>query len=91
MFSSTGTHGGEFKPNGPTSPTTLFLPAAGHRVSFDGTLDAAGTIGYYWSSGAMVVGGGFSSPVLSFAGWQAFFSNGNNRAYGNSLRCVADE
>ena len=80
---STGTSAGyEVKPDGVT--TTLFLPAAGCR-NVNGRLFNVGIIGRYWSATTY---GDFS--------YHLFFSYGTlrtesiQRAYGNSVRCVAE-
>jgi len=64
----------------------IFLPAVGSRYSGHGTLYHAGSIGCYWSSTQ------FNS---SNAYYLYFYSgnarvNYNNRAYGFSVRCVAE-
>jgi uncharacterized protein (TIGR02145 family) len=64
----------------------LYLPAAGGRFDYNGSLVFHGAIGYYWSSSAD-----------GSNGWYAIFNNVNqsvndsSRAYGYSVRCVAVE
>jgi len=63
--------------------STLFLPAAGQRYYFNGSLFYVGELGYYWSS----------TPNSTNA-YRLYFDNGNfgasnyDRAYGLSVRCV---
>ena len=64
---------------------TLFLPAAGFRYNTSGALDYAGTGGYYWSSTVS----GSNASSLFFNSSLSFMSN-FTRAWGLSLRCVAD-
>jgi uncharacterized protein (TIGR02145 family) len=71
-----------------TAPNTIFLPAAGYRSSYDGSLDNdAGTIGYYWSS----------TQYDSGYAWYLYFVDGGYTVYndgyrrrGFSVRCVQD-
>jgi uncharacterized protein (TIGR02145 family) len=64
----------------------LFLPAAGCRYSGSASLGGQGSDGSYWSStvsGAYAHGLGFDSSNVAPA-------NGDDRAYGFSVRCVVD-
>jgi uncharacterized protein (TIGR02145 family) len=73
--------------NGAYSGGRLFLPAAGHRYYSVGSLRYAGTEGYYWGSsvsGASAYSLYPDSSVVSL-GYYNF-----PRAYGFSLRCVAE-
>ncbi|NDV46678.1 hypothetical protein D0T49_06420, partial [Paludibacter sp. 221] len=79
-----GTAGYEIKPDGET--TTLFLPAAGHRTHNTGEFYHIGTSGYYWS-------GSLSSTyslLLHVNSSNVYPANINHRAYGFSVRCVAE-
>ena len=65
---------------------TLFLPAAGSR-NYSGSITYVGTYGYYWSS----------TPTSTTDAYNMFFYSSNvstyyrtNRAYGFSVRCVAE-
>ena len=65
---------------------TLFLPAAGGRSNYSGGLANVGTGGYYWSS----------TPINTMGAYGMYFGSSNvsagygYRAYGISLRCVAE-
>jgi len=67
---------------------SLFLPAAGSRYSYDGTLGNVGSNGYYWSSSPR--------PDFSKGAYNVHFSEGNanmggyTRSFGHSVRCVAE-
>ena len=69
---------------------SLFLPATGLRDNNSGELALTSSVGYYWSSSPNYGGG-------SYAGYLYFYSgnvnplNGNNRAYGFSVRCVQNK
>ena len=68
-----------------TAPNQLFLPATGFRNN-SGALNSTGTDGYYWSS--TPVGGG-NAQAMWFN--SRYYSMGSNfRAYGFSVRCVAE-
>jgi uncharacterized protein (TIGR02145 family) len=69
-----------------TTSGTVFLPAAGYRNLSSGTLNGAGTLGYYWSS---TPSGTTDAMYLYFSSGNAFVYN-LNRAYGFSVRCVAE-
>jgi uncharacterized protein (TIGR02145 family) len=69
---------------------TLFLPAAGIRNNSNGSLSNGGSYGNYWSSTAY-------SNVNNANNYNLYFNSGNGgatytggRAYGFSVRCVAD-
>jgi len=64
---------------------TLFLPAAGRRSSSGGSLGNVGTLGYYWSS---AVSGTNASSLYFFSSYSNVYTL--NRAYGFSVRCVAE-
>jgi uncharacterized protein (TIGR02145 family) len=68
------------------SGNTLFLPAAGFRYYFDGTLDSAGYDGYYWSSST--TSNGIGTYILHLDLDSTYFPN-SYRTYGLSVRCVA--
>jgi len=81
---STGTSAGyEVKPDGVT--TTLFLPAAGCR-NVNGRLYNLGIIGRYWSATTY---GDFSFHLF-FNANEIRTADSIQRAYGNSVRCVAE-
>ena len=81
-----GTAGGFLiKPDGVT--TTLFLPAAGYRIFNNGQLYYPGGYGLYWSATAY---GNFSFN-LTFISGNVIPANFGNRAYGFSVRCVAEQ
>ena len=83
---TTGTRGYEIKPNGASTSTTLFLPAAGERDSKMGVLYYAGMTGYYWNSSVT----GVYTYSLSFGIGGVYLSYLSYSAYGYSLRCVAE-
>ncbi|MDR0873049.1 MAG: fibrobacter succinogenes major paralogous domain-containing protein [Prevotellaceae bacterium] len=66
---------------------SLFLPAAGDRDLSSSTLGGAGLTGYYWSSTV----DGAASYYLHFSSRYVYSANSSlNRAYGLSVRCVAE-
>ena len=85
---STGTHGYAISPDGNT--TTLFLPAAGNRYGGNsaGNPDKAGSAGYYWTANYGTYAG--SSYYLNLSGTAVKINDFLNRAYGASVRCVAE-
>ena len=80
-----GVNGGKFTDK--TSCNSLFLPAAGVRHFFSGTLSDAGTYGRYWSS--------MADESFEAGAHGMFFRSGNadwyyvNRPTGLSVRAVA--
>jgi uncharacterized protein (TIGR02145 family) len=82
---STGTHGYTVSPDGGTT-TTLFLPAAGARDASSSTLYTAGTVGFYWSSTP------YGSSYYSLLYFDSSYVVPSDlvRAYGFSVRCVAE-
>ena len=64
-----------------------WFPAAGYRYSYDGSLYYVGSGGYSWSSSPYNDGYGY---YLYFGSGYVYPSNGNNRAYGFSVRCVQE-
>ena len=66
--------------------TPLFLPAAGSRIANNGSLDGPGAYGWYWSSSAL----GVFSYNLYFTSIMVFPGGNAARAYGYSVRCVAE-
>ena len=76
--------GYEIKPDGTT--TTLFLPAAGYRLSTTAAIPNVGKYGYYWSS----TSASSMAYHLYFYANQVSPSAQNSRALGFSVRCVAD-
>ncbi|MDY0143448.1 MAG: FISUMP domain-containing protein [Bacteroidales bacterium] len=65
--------------------STLKLPVAGYRDFNDGSLNAVGSYGYYWSS---TVGGSYLR-YLYFGSSSAYMLS-DYRAYGHSVRCLKD-
>jgi len=65
----------------------IFMPAAGNRSYSAGTLDL-GSTGYYWSS----TGYSLNAYTMTFnnVNMDAASSGGYAKAYGYSVRCVAD-
>ena len=63
----------------------LKLPVAGNRSNSNGSLGLVGSDGNYWSS---TVGGTYSRILVFNSSTAYMFSN--NRAYGNSVRCIKD-
>ena len=66
--------------------TQSYWPAAGYRNRTTGALTSPGAYGGYWS--ATVTGTG--AYYLGFNSGGIGPSNGVNRAYGYSVRCVAE-
>ena len=85
VWNSSGTPGWKISPDG-GSTYTLFLPAAGNRYYFVGTLSFAGTNGFYWSSSV----DGSNSYSLYFYSSSVSPGNSYYRAYGFACRCVAE-
>jgi uncharacterized protein (TIGR02145 family) len=69
------------------SGKSLFLPAAGYRSYFDGLLYFAGLYGYYWSSAPY---DSSYARSLGFSSGSVLTDSSLNRAYGHSVRCVAE-
>ena len=65
---------------------SLFLSAAGLRYNGDIMIKDAGEFGYYWSATPY---GTIGAYYLSFNSTIAY-TNGNNRNYGFTVRCVSD-
>jgi len=63
----------------------LKLVAAGYRTHSNGTVLNAGSNGYYWSS---TVGGSYSRYLNFYSGYASV--NGDDRAFGFSVRCLKD-
>jgi len=80
-----GVNGREFTDR--VSGKNIFLPVAGYRYSYDGTLCLAGDLGAYWSS---MPNGGNIAYTLGFysgiSGWNTW--NGSQRSLGFSVRPV---
>jgi len=64
---------------------TLYLPAAGQRNNSYNTLNNVGSSGIYWSSTAL----GTNAYCMNFINGSVAL-NGNYRAVGMSVRCVAE-
>jgi len=67
---------------------TLFLPAAGLRGYFSGSLDYADSYGYYWSN--TVSGIGYSYGLSFGSSGVNYGYNYHFRSSGFSVRCVAE-
>jgi uncharacterized protein (TIGR02145 family) len=65
---------------------SIFLPAAGNRSNSNGTLDEAGTVGYYWNSTAGF--GDYVDPLHFHSGGADAGIIALYRSYGVSVRCV---
>lgn len=63
----------------------LFLPAAGYRYNYDGSLQYRGSAGYYWSSTTRSSSEGYYLHVAI----NDTKIGSTSRAYGYSIRCVA--
>ena len=77
---------------GSTYGNALFLPAAGYRGSFNGSLSLRGYRGSYWSSTQASP----SIPTSTTYAYNAYFGSdtfsyvvSSNRDYGMSIRCIA--
>ncbi|NDV95152.1 hypothetical protein D0T84_09495 [Dysgonomonas sp. 521] len=69
----------------------LYLPAAGYRSHFNGSLDTVGRFGYYWSSTRNSVSSyGDDSYSLAFLSSNVLPGHLTNRAYGFSVRCIPE-
>lgn len=68
---------------------SLFLPAAGLRLSSSGELASTSSTGCYWSS-SPYYGGSNRAGSLSFSSGNVSPLNNYNRAYGFSVRCVRE-
>jgi hypothetical protein len=64
----------------------LYLPAAGCRNYGNGGVDGTGSGGYYWSSTVY----GYYGRYLGFSSGDVNASGYDFRAYGISVRCVAE-
>jgi len=62
----------------------LFLPAAGQRISFDGSLASLGTNGYYWTDGIADIE---RAIMYAFDSGRARFVS-DDTSFGISVRCV---
>jgi hypothetical protein len=66
----------------------MFLPAAGHRA-LDGLPANTGTYGRYWGS-TLSDDDNFKCMILRFLSTDVSTTYGNARAYGFSVRCIAE-
>jgi len=87
-WNASGTRGYLITPSGSSVPT-LFLPAAGYRVSNYGEIYEVGTGGYYWSTSVTV--SDTNAYSLSFNSSAVNPNNNNGRANAFSVRCIADQ
>jgi len=73
-----------------TTGNSIFLPASGYRLCYDGTLHNMGSYGYYWSSSAYGSGYAYGLPyLLYFASFFAYWDE-NSRSTGFSVRPVVE-
>jgi len=84
-WNGSNTHGYLIKPSGSSEPT-LFLPATGLRVNSSGQLLDMNAAGYYWTSMAYNT----NSYNLYFTSTLVGTGYYNTRAYGFSIRCIAE-
>ncbi len=70
-----------------TSENYIFLPAAGSRNYQSGALTNVGSNGNYWSSISFL---STNSYYLNFSGTYIYSDGATNRAFGYSVRCVAE-
>ena len=70
----------------PVTGASLFTPAGGHRHFFDGTLNFAGYVGYYWSSSA------YNEDFVWMWSIEDIYAHHINtsRTNGFAVRCVRD-
>jgi uncharacterized protein (TIGR02145 family) len=68
---------------------TLFLPAAGHRLSSDASLANLGSYGFYWSSTYYGSDTGTDVYRMYFRSTNQLANDRANKSYGFSVRCVA--
>lgn len=64
---------------------SIFLPAAGYRYDYDGTLSLAGSSGSYWSGSRNDRG-----ACCLYFGSSGAGSHCDYRIYGQSVRCVSE-
>ncbi|MDR1758512.1 MAG: DUF1566 domain-containing protein [Bacteroidales bacterium] len=83
-YNGTGVNGRVFG----SGANSIFLPAAGYRSLFDGSLLSQSYGGYYWSS-TPYESDSSDAYSLHFYGSYADWYN-DIRAHGQSIRCVAD-
>jgi len=82
--------GGNWTANGRifgSGANSIFLPAVGYRHFKSGELYGGGTTGYYWTSKAS---GDELAFDLSFGFNVVYAGKNDQRAYGYSVRCVAE-
>jgi uncharacterized protein (TIGR02145 family) len=65
---------------------SIFLPAAGYRYDYNGTLNLAGSSGSYWSSSQ----NSNNHPCCLYFGSSGAGSHCDYRIYGQSVRCVRE-
>jgi uncharacterized protein (TIGR02145 family) len=83
-YNGTGVNGRVFG----SGANSIFLPAAGYRFYYDGSLYDQSNSGYYWSSTPNESYSSYAyflSFASSYADWYL-----NYRAGGQSIRCVAE-
>jgi uncharacterized protein (TIGR02145 family) len=69
-----------------TTGKSLFLPAAGLRDDYDGTLYEAGAGGYYCCGTLYDI----NNALNLYVGHVTFMTSGGVRSYGWSVRCVSE-
>ena len=86
-FNNSATNYGVALHYGPDTITKLLtLPAAGYRLNTNGALFYHGYYGYYWSS----TENSSNAYNLVFDSSNVYPANTNTRAYGFSVRCIAE-
>lgn len=84
-MSSSNTNGMEISTDG-GSTTSLFLPYAGYRSDGSNSIGGTSTYGGYWSS----TPNGTDIYFVNFSNDAVFPDGSRTRAYGRSVRCLAE-
>ena len=66
---------------------SFFLPSAGYRYLFDGSLDHIGSYGHYWTSSTY---DGYVTTLIFRSDYDVFTYGSDSRASGLSVRCVKE-
>ena len=86
-WTNSNTYYGSSVSFGPNSTAKLLtLPAAGIRFNSDGSLGSRGSLGYYWSSTEIST----NAYCLLFNSGSVTATLSTSRAYGFSVRCIAE-
>ena len=80
-------HGWNFNNKISSPDATVYFPASGYRIGFDGSLGGVGNDGYYWSAVPYDTGSGCD---LYFDQWNVLPRYYGIRAFGFSVRPVAE-